>query len=156
MENPFAAWAPPDDDNPYRWISINQNGANGQVKAIENSLHNMCAEANQNIIWGKFSAGASMTQTPNDKGAMHHTLHDLFKTSNFRNEERRKPNTVFRKVSGSFQSSGILPTTICKFCPEKFLKTAGEEEKMAQKFRTHFPGGQGVSKLKLAQHVLNL
>jgi ribonucleotide reductase beta subunit family protein with ferritin-like domain len=25
------------DENPYRWIAITQDGANGQVKAIQNS-----------------------------------------------------------------------------------------------------------------------
>jgi hypothetical protein len=64
MENPFAAWAPTDDENPDRWISINQDGANGQAKAIENSLHNMCVEADHNIRWGKFSAGASINEEP--------------------------------------------------------------------------------------------
>jgi hypothetical protein len=27
----------PNDENPYRWIAITQDGANGQIKAIQNS-----------------------------------------------------------------------------------------------------------------------
>lgn len=111
MENPFAAWAPTDDENPYRWISITQDGANGQVKAIENSLHNMCVEANHNIIWGKFSAGASMPQAPNDKGVMHHTLHNLFKTSNFRNEEPMEPNTEPWNVVKNILKNSVDPNS---------------------------------------------
>jgi hypothetical protein len=41
LENPSAAWPPSNDENPYRWIAITRDGANGQMKAIENSRQPM-------------------------------------------------------------------------------------------------------------------
>lgn len=52
-----------------------------------------------------------MTQAPNDKGVMHHTLHNLFKTSNFRNEEPREPNTEPWNVVKNILKNSVDPNS---------------------------------------------
>ena len=37
----------------------------------------------ENIFFAKYSAGASLTQSPNDKGTMHSSMHKLFRSQRF-------------------------------------------------------------------------
>ena len=67
----------------YRYIAILQDGAIPQINAIKNHLEPYCKEKNKDIIWGKYAAGTSLTQSPNDKGAMHVSLHRLLRSNDF-------------------------------------------------------------------------
>ncbi len=67
----------------YQFIAVAQDGANGQIKAIENTLFPWTEENNMDILWVKYAGGASLSQSPNDKGMMHSTLHSHFKSPNF-------------------------------------------------------------------------
>lgn len=69
------------DDNPYKYIAIFQDGAIGQIRAIEHTLLQYCDDNNMNIIFGKYAAGTSLTESPNDHGIMHALLHKFFKSS---------------------------------------------------------------------------
>jgi hypothetical protein len=93
LHDPWSIYPIDDANNPYQNIAIAQAGAAGQIKAIENSLHQICQDTNKKIIWAKYAAGASLSQSPNDKGVMHHTLHTLFKSPSFKRDEMIEPHT---------------------------------------------------------------
>jgi hypothetical protein len=67
----------------FKYAAIAQDGAYGQIKAIETTLHPYTKENNLDIFWAKYAGGASLSQSPNDKGMMHSTLHTLFKSTSF-------------------------------------------------------------------------
>lgn len=66
--------------NPFQKIAIVQDGA-GQIQAIENTLLSYCDENHLQIIWGKYAAGASPTQSRNNKGTLCHPLQKQYKSS---------------------------------------------------------------------------
>jgi hypothetical protein len=58
-----------------------------QIKSIEEELIRHCKRRNLPILFGKFSSGASMTQSPNDVGkGLHMVVHKEFNSQNFRCE----------------------------------------------------------------------
>ncbi len=61
--------------NPYQHIAIIQDGANGQIKCLENTVVDYCQENKLDITFCKFADGTSLTESPNDKGVMHASLH---------------------------------------------------------------------------------
>jgi hypothetical protein len=67
-------------------ICIIQDGAYGQIQAIENKLIPWCKRHDYGITFAKYAAGCSLTQSPNDKGSMHSNLHRLFKKDFFRSD----------------------------------------------------------------------
>ena len=80
------------DKEKFKEIAIAQDGALGQIRAIENFLQPRCAKDDLNIIWAKYAAGSSLCQSPNDKGVMHANLHKLFKSSKYRYETVADPD----------------------------------------------------------------
>lgn len=76
-------------------ICILQDGAHGQIQAIEKKLFQMCQDNDLLVLFAKYSAGCSMIQSPNDKGPMHANLHRLFKNDFFSRE-------VAEPVTGSW------------------------------------------------------
>ena len=73
--------------NPFQNIAIFQDGAAGQIKSIENTLIDYCQEHNLDVTFCKYAAGTSLSESPNNKGVMHASLHRYFKTSDFRLNE---------------------------------------------------------------------
>jgi hypothetical protein len=88
LDDPFN-----EEKEKYKYIAVVQDGALRQIRAIENHLHPWSEEHDQNIIFGKYAAGGSIYQSPNDKGKMHSMLHQLFKSSKFRYEDFVGPDT---------------------------------------------------------------
>lgn len=68
----------------FKYITILQDGAYGQVSAIEKQLHKYCEENTFNILFAKWSAGCSMVQSPNDCGMMHRNLKSFFKSRSYK------------------------------------------------------------------------
>ena len=129
LEDPLSRYTIDDPNNPYQYIAIAQDGATGQIKAIENSLHQLCEDENQKIIWAKYAAGASLSQSPNDKGVMHHTLHTLFKSVSFKNEDMIEPHTggwlmVKNILKNSIESSSFNTVWRCFVYARIYLSKA--------------------------------
>jgi hypothetical protein len=77
-----------------------------QIRAIEESLQPWSVEHSLNITWGKYAAGASLCQSPNDKGMMHSILHKLFKSSKYKYGDYIEPdNGRWRKVKRILKDS---------------------------------------------------
>ena len=60
-------------------ICILQDGAHGQIQAIEKKLFQTCQDNDLLVLFAKYSAGCSMIKSPNDRVPMHANLHRLFK-----------------------------------------------------------------------------
>jgi len=63
------------------------DAAHAQINALMNELNEQYTRRGKKIILVKYSAGCSMTQSPNDKGKMHTILHACFKSSAFHYED---------------------------------------------------------------------
>jgi len=68
----------------YKWIALFCDGAQPQIDVILNQLNDYLLKKQKNIIFGKYAAQCSMTQSVNDRGKMHSILHESFKSTAFR------------------------------------------------------------------------
>lgn len=74
-----------------KYSAIGIDGADGPIKAIENFVHSNCQSLSQNVIFAKYAAGTSLTQSANDQGVMHSTLKKCFQDSKFKYPEVADP-----------------------------------------------------------------
>lgn len=68
----------------YRFICLACDGAGPQINVIEDNLIQKNKKYNWDILFIKYSAGCSMSQSPNDVGKMHNILKQQFKSPTFK------------------------------------------------------------------------
>lgn len=113
----------------FKYIGIIQDGAYGQISSIESRLYNECKEKNYNIIFGKWAAGCSLIQAPNDCGNMHKALKSLYKSPNYRSQnEYQEPNNGawmdLKKILKRLETSSYNTIWKCLVHSSSFLSSA--------------------------------
>ena len=75
----------------YKYIAFCQDGANEQVKALENHLVDYGDNHDLDLVWVKYAGGASLTQSRNDVGKFHQIMHNTLSHSKYKYESVTRP-----------------------------------------------------------------
>lgn len=124
----------------YEWICLACDGAYGQITALTDEICDYALQHALHTIMTKYSAGRSLSESPNDLGWMHSILHQSFKSYKFRyGQFDDPPGKLWADLKAFLKShldSSSFKTVWRCFCfADEFLDKAFTKDAIRSAFR---------------------